>query len=120
VPYSEPSRAKWFYLLKTSLKTAKYNGFNTVDTIKSVLDYAQDPTHKIDRVVFDAIEDSGASDYYIDPDNDPANIRKAKGKTIRLTLVCPAPLDSTKLESDPTGPDVDSTGKNVETNSPLP
>src|SRR5258708_15947722 len=54
--YSEPSRATWFYLLKTSLKTAKYNGFNTVDTIKSLLDYPRDPSHKLDPLVSIALE----------------------------------------------------------------
>ena len=119
--YAEPSRAKWFYLLKHVLTAANFNGKNTAATIQEVLDYAQNPANNVKRVVFDAVEDGNAAAHYIDPDNLSATVISAiQRRTIRLMLVCPAALDPTQLEADPVGPDLDNNGNSVETNSPLP
>ena len=121
--YHEPSRAKWFYFLQTTLTAASNNGILTSDAIKFALDYAQNPANNINRVIFEAVEKTTnpAVSHYLHPDNRPASLAgMVHGKTLHLLLICPAPLDPTLLHNDPVTPDVDGGGNSVETPLPLP
>lgn len=119
--YFEPSRAKWFYFLQTVLPAAMNSGVSTSNAIKYALDYAQNPANNIERVVFDAIENSAAAAHHLHPDNAPGSVPgMVQGRSLKLVLICPAPLNPANVASDPTTPDTNAAGVSVETNSPLP
>jgi len=123
--YTEASRAKWFYFLRTTLTVAADgNGILTSDAIKYALDYAQNPVNNIERVIFEAVEKKAAPGtplvpHHLHPDNRPGSLQ-VHGKTIHLLLICPEPLDSRLLHNDPVLPDVDGMGNSVEQPLPLP
>jgi hypothetical protein len=107
--YTEPSRAKWFYFLQTTLVAASNSGVRTSDAIKYALDYAQNPVNGIIRVIFEAVEKrtNPVLPHYLHPDNRPASVAGSMvhGHTMHLLLICPMPLDSTLLSADPTNSD---------------
>jgi hypothetical protein len=107
--YTEPSRAKWFYFLQTTLPAASNSGVLTSDAIKHALDYAQNPAKGIARVIFEAVEvkTNPPVTHYLHPNNLPASVatNMVHGSTLHLLLICPAPLDSTLLATDPTTAD---------------
>lgn len=119
--YNEPSRAKWFYFLRTTMTAAMHDGVNTADAIKSTLAFAQNPANNIIRVIFEAVEVAGASAHYLHPDNATTGFAKmVHGRTLHMLLICPAALDPTHLANDPITPDVDGNGNSVEHPLPLP
>jgi hypothetical protein len=97
----EKSRQKWFYFLKYTLPNSRENGRLTSDAIKHLLLYALDPSNKIKRVVFEAIEDTTTNVHYIDPDNWTPQV---VDRTLKILLRCPAPLDPANTAPMPDQP----------------
>ena len=120
----DDAKGKWFYFLKHILKTARYNGVSTTDSIKNILAYAMRHAtgpDKVVRVVFRAIEGTDASrDHYVAPDNptaDPgiAGLLDTTG-TLSVVLVCPRslPNQSSPVPDQKSDVDVDSHGHIIE------
>jgi hypothetical protein len=117
---AENSRGKWFYFLKESLKGASDSTGGTVAAINRILSAATAPGSTVTRVVFEAVENSGAKSYYVSPTNDVDIQNITIGTTVFLTLICPSPLDPSNAIPDPNKPtDVDTVnGHSIE--KPLP
>jgi hypothetical protein len=110
---TDNAKGKWYFLLKDILPRAtdgSLDGANqpvmTTDAIKAALTMALDfDNYGIDRVVFDAQEQSNAPEHFIYPQNNAPGL--LVGTTLNIILVCPAPLNDGDVDNPPPNTDPD-------------
>ena len=111
---TDNAKGKWYYLLRDILPQATDGTLDpitnqpvmTTDAIKAALTKALDfVKNGIDRVVFDAQEQSGAANHFIFPQNNAPGL--LVGKTLNIILVCPAPLNDGDVDIPPSDKDPD-------------
>jgi hypothetical protein len=99
--HTEKARRKWFYFLKRVLTAANVNGHVTAAVIKKQLQYALQQGATIQRVVFEAVEDTNAPAHYVYPDNWTEQVH---GTTLSILLMCPGPLKTGNQDAVPDQP----------------
>jgi len=105
--YPNDARRKWYYLLAVILPKATDgsldqdgNPINTAQAIKTALTFALNDANGINRVVFEAEEQSDAAQHFVYPSNRVPGLQI--GSTLNVILVCPAPLREQDV-ADPPG-----------------